>query len=162
MGSKVGKVYRIAGPVVIAKELDAKMYDVVLVSKEKLMGEVIQINSDKITIQVYEETNGLKPGDIVENTGKPLSVELGPGLLSSIYDGIQRPLPELQKKLGNFILRGATAPALNRQKKWKFTPIVKVGDTVSGGMAIGTVDETENVKHKILVPPLLAGKIKKD
>ena len=160
MEQKLGKIYRISGPVVIAKELDAKMYDVVLVSKEQLMGEVIQINGDKITIQVYEDTVGLKPGDIVKNTYQPLSVELGPGLLGSIYDGIQRPLPELKKQLGDFILRGATAPALDRQKKWKFTASVKKGDKVKAGQMIGIVDETENIKHKIMVSPTLQGTIK--
>jgi len=148
-----GVLYRIAGPVVVAKDLDAKMYDVVYVGKEKLMGEVIQIDGDKVTIQVYEDTSGLKPGEIVLNSGEPLTVELGPGLLTSIYDGIQRPLPVLQSKQGDYINRGATAPGLDPDKKWDFKATVKKGDKVEGGDVIGTVEETKGNIHKILVPP---------
>lgn len=148
-----GVLKRIAGPVVVAKDIDARMFDVVRVGKERLMGEVIQINSDSVTIQVYEDTSAIKPGEPVENTGQSLSVELGPGLLGSIYDGIQRPLPVLQKNMGDFITRGVNAPGLDRKKKWSFTPLVKKGDKVREGQAIGEVEESEGIMHKILVPP---------
>ncbi len=154
---KTGKLYRVAGPVAVA-ELDARMYDIVLVGEEKLLGEVIQINGNRCTIQIYEDTTGLKPGVIVENTGQPLSVELGPGLLSSIYDGIQRPLPALKEKMGNFIKRGATAPGLDRKKKWEFKPTAKKGDSVEGGQVIGEVLEGQ-IAHRIMVPPKASGKI---
>ncbi len=157
---EIAKIYRISGPVVVAKNLNAKMFDLVKVGKEELMGEVIQIDGDKTTIQVYEETSGLTPGEKVENTGMPLSVELGPGMLSTIYDGIQRPLPGLMEKMGAFIERGITIPGLDRKKKWNFKPTVKKGDKVSGGDVIGTVQETTNILHKILVPPTISGKIK--
>jgi len=157
---EIAKIYRISGPVVVAKGLDAKMYDLVKVGTEELMGEVIQIDGDKTTIQVYEETSGLKPGEKVENTGAPLSIELGPGLLTTIYDGIQRPLPALMEKMGNFIERGMTIPGLNRNKKWDFKPTKKKGDVVEGGDVLGTVQETKNITHKILVPPTITGKIK--
>ncbi|MEM4756285.1 MAG: V-type ATP synthase subunit A, partial [Candidatus Woesearchaeota archaeon] len=148
-----GILYRIAGPVVMAKNLQARMYDVVYVGKERLMGEVIQVNKDLVTIQVYEDTSGLKPGEEVENSGQPLTVELGPGLLTSIYDGIQRPLPVLQKKQGDYILRGAHAAGLNQEKKWEFMPLVKKGDIVGPGSILGEVEETPGNFHKILVPP---------
>src|SRR3989344_6816426 len=137
--SRTGKgvLCRIAGPVVFAKGLPARMYDVVRVGKEKLMGEVIQIREEELVIQVYEDTSGIQPGEPVENTGKTLSVELGPGLLTSIYDGIQRPLPVLQEKMGDFILRGANANGLNHEKKWKFKPIKKKGDKVKHGDILG-------------------------
>jgi len=154
---KTGKVFRIAGPVAIA-ELHARMFDIVLVGEEKLLGEVIQINGDKCTIQVYEDTTGLKPGAPVVNTNEPLSIELGPGLLSSIYDGIQRPLPALQAQMGDFITRGATAPGLSRDKKWTFKATAKKGDTVSAGSIIGAVMENQ-ILHKIMIPPGQEGKI---
>jgi V/A-type H+-transporting ATPase subunit A len=157
---EIAKIYRISGPVVIAKGLKARMYDLVKVGKEELMGEVIQIDGDKTTIQVYEDTTGLKPGEKVENTNAPLSIELGPGMLSTIYDGIQRPLPELMEKQGNFIERGVSLPGLNRNKKWEFKATAKKGDTVQGGDVLGTVQETKNITHKILVPPFVSGKIK--
>lgn len=157
---EVSKIYRISGPVVIAEDLGARMYDLVQVGKQKLLGEVIQINGNRYTIQVYEDTSGLKPGEPVVNTGKPISVELGPGLLTSIYDGIQRPLPELKKMMGDFISRGATAPGISRKKKWDFKATVKKGDTVKQGEIIGTVQETETITHKILVPPGKGGKVK--
>ena len=115
------------------------MYDVVRVGKEKLMGEVIQIDGEKTIIQVYEDTSGIKPGEPVINTGKPLSVELGPGILTSIYDGIQRPLSVLQAQMGDFILRGVDAPGLDQKKKWQFKATMKVGITVQGGDIIGEV-----------------------
>ncbi len=148
-----GTIYRIAGPVVIAKGIKPRMYDVCRVGAEKLMGEVIQINGDRATIQVYEDTSGIKPGEPVVNTGEPLSVELGTGLLSSIYDGIQRPLPVLIEQMGDFIKRGVDAPGLDQKKKWQFKASVKKGDNVKGGMFIGTVDESEGIVHNIMVPP---------
>ena len=123
------------------------------------MGEVIGLEGDDVTIQVYEDTSGVKPGEPVENTGEPLSVELGPGLLTSIYDGIQRPLPVLQDKMGDYIERGVTAPGLDHSKKWDFVPTVKAGDSVEGGQTIGTVQETPTISHKILVPPKSSGKV---
>ncbi len=153
-----GKIYRVAGPVVVA-EIEASMYDVCKVGKEKLLGEVIQINGGRCTIQVYEDTTGIKPGEDVENTGQPLAVELGPGLLSSIYDGIQRPLQVLRSLTGDFIGRGATAPGLDRKRKWDFKPILKPGAVVKGGDVIGTARESETVMHKILVPPNVSGKV---
>ncbi len=155
-----GKIYRVAGPVVVAEGLEASMYDVVKVGEEKLIGEVIQIKPERIVIQVYESTEGLKPGEPVENTFRPLSVQLGPGLMTSIYDGIQRPLPSLKDMMGDFIKRGATAPALDMKKKWVFRPLAKKGEKVSGGMIVGEVQETAVVAHKIMVPPGLEGKIK--
>ena len=160
MEEKKGKINRVAGPVVVAEGIDARMYDLIMIGNEKLMGEVIQINPDKITIQVYEDTSGLKPGEPVENTGQPLIVELGPGLLTSIYDGIQHPLPVLKDMMGDFIKRGAKTPGLDRKKKWRFKPIVKRGDEVKEGQIIGTVKETSVIEHKILVPPGVSGKIK--
>ncbi len=155
---KIGKIYRVAGPVVVA-ELEAGMYDVCKVGREKLLGEVIQINGSRCTIQVYEDTTGIRPGEDVENTGQPLAVELGPGLLSSIYDGIQRPLQVLRGLTGDFIGRGATAPGLDRKRKWDFKAAVKAGAAVKGGDVLGTVKESETVVHKILVPPSASGKV---
>ncbi len=154
-----GVLYRIAGPVVVAKGVKARMYDVVRVGNEKLMGEVIQITGDQTVIQVYEDTSGIKPGEPVENTGMPLSVELGPGLLTSIYDGIQRPLPVLLKQMGDFIKRGVDAPGLNHIKKWEFKAVAKKGDSVVPGDILGEVEETEGLIHKIMVPPGVKGKI---
>lgn len=154
-----GMLYRIAGPVVVAKGLAARMYDVVRVGKERLMGEVIQIVEDKTVIQVYEDTSGIRPGEPVENTGEQLSVELGPGLLTSIYDGIQRPLPTLIAQMGNFIFRGVDAPGVNHNKKWEFKPLKKKGDKVMYGDIIGEVEETPGFSHKIMVPAGMEGKI---
>jgi V/A-type H+/Na+-transporting ATPase subunit A len=148
-----GKLLRIAGPVVVATGIRARMYDLVKVGKEGLMGEVIQIEKDTSTIQVYEDTSGLTPGEKVENTGLPLSVKLGPGLLTSIYDGIQRPLPVLADQMGEYIARGVSASGLDEKKKWEFKPAVKKGDTVKPGMVIGEVQETSTIVHRILVPP---------
>ena len=155
-----GKIYRISGPVVVAEGLNAKMYELVKVGSERLLGEVIQINGNKYTIQVYEETTGLRPGEPVERTGGSLFVELGPGMLSQIYDGIQRPLPVLQELAGAFISRGLTASALDEKKKWDFVAKVKKGDSVAGGSVLGTVQETKHTVHKILVHPKISGKIK--
>jgi V/A-type H+-transporting ATPase subunit A len=154
-----GEIYRISGPVVIISGLNTKMYDVVKVGKEGLMGEVIGIEGEKSTVQVYEETSGLKPGEPVENTGMPLSVELGPGLLESIYDGIQRPLPVLKESMGDFIKRGVSANGLSREKEWELVPTVNKGDKVKGGDVIGTVQETQNIQHRVLVPPNISGTI---
>lgn len=156
-----GVIYRVAGPVVTAQGIQSRMYDVVFVGEERLMGEVIEIAGDKTIIQVYEDTSGIKPGEPVAETGASLSVELGPGLLTSIYDGIQRPLEVLQDKMGDFILRGVLAPGLDHEKKWEFKPTKKAGDEVSGGVIIGTVQETETIQHRIMVPPKVgATKIK--
>jgi V/A-type H+-transporting ATPase subunit A len=154
-----GEIYRISGPVVIITGLNTKMYDVVKVGKEGLMGEVIGIEGDKSTVQVYEETSGLRPGEPVENTGMSLSVELGPGLLESIYDGIQRPLPVLKDSMGDFIKRGVSANGLSREKEWDFVPTVKKGDKLNGGDIIGTVQETQNIEQRILVPPNISGTV---
>jgi V/A-type H+-transporting ATPase subunit A len=156
-----GVIYRIAGPVVVAKGIKPRMYDVCRVGDEKLMGEVIQITGDKVIIQVYEDTSGIKPGEPVTNTGEPLTVELGPGLLTSIYDGIQRPLPVLIKQMGDFIKRGVDAPGLDQTKKWDFKATAKKGDDVNGGDIIGEVEETEGNIHRIMVPPNQKGKITK-
>jgi V/A-type H+-transporting ATPase subunit A len=151
-----GILKRIAGPVVTAVGMDAHMYDVVKVGKEELMGEVIKIQEEMTIIQVYEDTSGIRPGEPVTNTALPLAVELGPGLLKSIYDGIQRPLEVLITKQGNFISRGVSAPGLDRTKKWEFKPVVKVGDRVGPGSILGEVQET-NIVHRILVPPKVKG-----
>jgi V/A-type H+-transporting ATPase subunit A len=158
---ETAKIIKVAGPVVVAKGLkNAKMYDVVKVSNQKLIGEIIELNRDSATIQVYEETSGIGPGEPVFSTDMPLSVELGPGLISSIYDGIQRPLDILKSTRGDFITRGAEAFAIDREKKWDFEPISKEGDKVISGDVIGTVQESSIVKHKIMVPHGIKGEIK--
>ena len=154
-----GVLFRIAGPVVVAKGIKPRMYDVCRVGNEKLMGEVIQIEGDKVIIQVYEDTSGIKPGEPVINTGEPLKVELGPGLLNSIYDGIQRPLPVLVKQMGDFIKRGVDAHGLDESKKWDFKATAKAGESVLGGSIIGEVEENPGIIHKIMVPPNQKGKI---
>jgi len=155
-----GRIIRISGPVIEADGMrGAKMYDVVRVGDENLIGEIIRLNEDNAIIQVYEDTNGLKPGEKVISTGMPLSVELGPGLLTNIYDGIQRPLPDIQKKTGEFITRGIEAPSLDRKKKWHFKPTAKAGDKVNPCDVIGEVKETTIINHKIIVPPNICGKI---
>jgi len=157
-----GKIIRVAGPLVVASEcLGAKMYDMVKIGELGLIGEIIELREDKAFIQVYEDTTGIGPGEPVILTGKPLSVELGPGLISSIYDGIQRPLDIIRAKEGNFITRGVELPSLDREKKWKFSPFVKKGQKVEEGDFLGEVEETPLVKHKIMVPPGGAGKIVK-
>ncbi|KAI0552138.1 ATP synthase alpha/beta family, nucleotide-binding domain-containing protein [Xylaria curta] len=161
-GLNTGKVYSVSGPVVVAEDLlGVAMYELVKVGNDELIGEVIRINADQATIQVYEETAGLTVGDPVQRTGKPLSVELGPGLLHNIYDGIQRPLEKIQKQAQSiYIPRGVAAPALDREKKWEFTPSMKVGDHISGGDVWGTVFENSFIKvHKILLPPRARGTI---
>ena len=157
--NKNGILNRISGPVVVAQDIYANMYDLVRVGNEKLMGEVIQIRGENVVIQVYEDTSNLKPGDPVINTGKSLSVELGPGLLSSIYDGIQRPLPVLISAMGDFIKRGVDAPGLDRQRKWEFKAIAKKEDYVKTGDFIGEVVESEGILHKVMIPYGVEGKI---
>ena len=155
-----GIITKVAGPLVIAEGMrDANMFDVVRVSKQRLIGEIIEMHGDQASIQVYEETSGLGPGEEVESTGAPLSVELGPGLIGAIYDGIQRPLNEIMKKVGNNLTRGVEVPSLDHEKKWHFLPAVKVGDEVSAGDVIGTVQETHAVLHKIMVPNKVSGKV---
>ncbi|HEY4662055.1 MAG TPA: V-type ATP synthase subunit A [Candidatus Humimicrobiaceae bacterium] len=157
----LGKIVKVAGPLVVAENMaGSKMFDVVYVSDKKLMGEIIEFNKDLASIQVYEETGGIGVGEPVYPTGGPLTVELGPGLLQSIYDGIQRPLDEIYKNTGNFIARGVSAAALNRERKWEFEPMIKMGDMVSGGDFLGFVNETEIVRHYIMVPPGIAGEVR--
>ena len=148
-----GTIVKVSGPLVIAKDMrDANMFDVVRVSKERLIGEIIEMHGDRASIQVYEETSGLGTGEPVESTGQPLSVELGPGLIGSIFDGIQRPLDDIMKMCGNNLSRGVEVASLKRDKKWHFTPAVSEGDEVEAGDIIGTVRETDIVLHKIMVP----------
>ncbi len=156
----VGRIVRVAGPVVVAKGMrGSQMFELVRVGELNLIGEIIRLQEDLATIQVYEETSGLKPGEPVIGTGELLSVELGPGLLTQIYDGIQRPLEVIKQATGAFISRGVTAPALPRDKYWDFTPKVKVGDKVTGGDVLGEVPETPLVTHKVMVPPGVEGTI---
>ncbi len=151
---QVGEIVKVAGPLVVAKNmLGSKMYDVVYVSDHRLIGEIIELKEDRASIQVYEDTTGIGPGEPVYPTGEPLSVELGPGLISSIFDGIQRPLDEIAARAGHFITRGIHVPALPRDKKWHFKPILKVGDHVEPGDIIGEVKETDLVNHRIMIPP---------
>ena len=158
-----GTIIKIAGPLVIASGMrDANMYDVCRVSKQRLIGEIIEMHGDEASIQVYEETSGLKPGEEVESSEAPLSVELGPGLIESIYDGIQRPLDDIMKVTGgNNLKRGVEVPSLKRDRKWEFVPTVKAGDEVEAGDIIGTVQESPIVEHRIMVPNGIKGKIKK-
>ena len=156
-----GVIKKVAGPLVIAEGMrDANMFDVVRVSEQRLIGEIIEMHGDEASIQVYEETSGLGPGEPVESMGVPMSVELGPGLIASIYDGIQRPLDDIMKISGNNLKRGVEVPSLKRNLKWKFVPTVKVGDEVETGDVIGTVQETVLVQQKIMVPYGIKGTIK--
>ncbi|TYT62313.1 ATP synthase subunit A [Natrialba swarupiae] len=149
-----GVIESVSGPVVTATDLDARMNDVVYVGDEGLMGEVIEIEGNLTTIQVYEETSGVGPGEPVQNTGEPLSVDLGPGMLDSIYDGVQRPLDVLESKMGSaFLDRGVDAPGIDLEKSWEFTPEVSEGETVEPGDVVGTVPETVTIEHKVMVPP---------
>ena len=158
---KTGTITKVSGPLVVASGMrEANMFDVVRVSDKRLIGEIIEMHGDKASIRVYEETSGLRTGEPVESTGEPLSVELGPGLIGSIFDGIQRPLVEIMKIAGNNLQRGIEVPALSREKKWKFMPEVKVGDSVRGGDVLGTVRETDVVLHKIMIPPKMSGTVK--
>ena len=156
-----GTIKKVAGPLVIAEGMrDANMFDVCRVSDKRLIGEIIEIHGDKASVQVYEETSGLGPGEPVESTGAPLSVELGPGLIGSIFDGIQRPLDDIMKISGNNLQRGVEVPSLKRDIKWKFAPTAKAGDKVSGGDCLGTVAETDIVTQKIMVPNGICGTVK--
>ena len=158
---KTGEVVKVSGPLVIASGMEnANVYDVVEVSEDKLIGEIIEMRGDRASIQVYEETTGIGPGDVVVTTGAPLSVELGPGLIEQMFDGIQRPLKALQVEAGDFLERGATVEKLNREKVWEFIAKKKVGDKVSEGDIVGVVQETPVVLHKIMVPYGVSGTIK--
>jgi V/A-type H+/Na+-transporting ATPase subunit A len=155
-----GTITKVSGPLVVAEGLaDANVSDVVRVGSQRLIGEILNMTGDKASIQVYEETSGLGPGAVVETTGMPMSVELGPGMLDNIYDGIQRPLPEMRRLTGDSITRGTDVPALNREKKWDFVAVAKPGDQVSAGDVLGTVQETTAISHKIMVPPGVSGEV---
>ncbi len=155
-----GKILKVSGPLVVAEGMrDANMFDVVRVSEKRLIGEIIEMHSDKASIQVYEETSGLGTGEPVESTGEPMSVELGPGLIGSIFDGIQRPLDDIMKLSGNNLTRGVEVASLKRELRWDFVPLKKAGDVVSAGDVLGTVQETDVVTHKIMVPPGVSGTV---
>jgi len=155
-----GKIIKVSGPLVVADEMrDANLFDVVRVSDKRLIGEIIEMHGDRASIQVYEETAGLGPGERVESEGAPLSVELAPGLIGGIFDGIQRPLDRLVQLAGNNIARGVSAPAVDRDKRWHFAPSVTDGERVSGGDIVGTVRETSLVEHRVMVPPGLSGTV---
>ncbi|HSK47061.1 MAG TPA: V-type ATP synthase subunit A [Coriobacteriia bacterium] len=155
-----GSIVKVAGPLVVAEGLGtAKMFDLVRVGTQGLMGEIIEMRGNRASIQVYEETEGIGPGDPVEATGAPLSVELGPGMLEGVYDGVQRPLDELERQAGSFLARGVSAPGLNREKPWEFTATAEVGDRVTGGHIIGTVQENVVIEHRVMVPPGVSGEI---
>ena len=160
MSEENGVIYRISGPVVTAVGITPRMYEVVRVGDEGLMGEVIELHGDQSVIQVYEETSGIKPGEPVVRTGQTLSVQLGPGLLTQIYDGIQRPLEDLEETMGAFITRGVDADGLDLKKKWEFNATASKGDEVSAGHVIGTVQETETIEHRVMLPPGKSGTIK--
>lgn len=156
-----GKIIKLSGPVVVADSMKGtQMYEMVRVGEEKLIGEIIGLEGETATVQVYEETAGIKPGEIVESTGGPLSVELGPGLIGSIFDGIQRPLENIKVLTGDYIERGVDVPALSKEKKWKFIPKLNAGNEVTGGDIIGEVQETSSIVHKIMVPPNISGILK--
>ena len=159
---KTGKIIKVSGPLVVAEGMDeANIYDVCKVGEKGLIGEIIEMRGDKASIQVYEETSGIGPGDPVITTGEPLSVELGPGLIESMFDGIQRPLDAfMEAAKSNFLTKGVSVPSLNRTKKWDFKATAKVGDVVSSGDIVGTVQETSVVEQKIMVPYGISGKVK--
>ena len=155
-----GTITKVSGPLVVAKGLaDANVSDVVRVGSQRLIGEILNMTGDQASIQVYEETSGLGPGAVVETTGMPMSVELGPGMLDNIYDGIQRPLPEMRALTGDSITRGTDVPALNRKKQWVFVPVAKRGQKVNPGDVLGTVQETSAILHKIMVPNGIHGEV---
>lgn len=155
-----GQIYRVSGPVVTAVGIAPKMYDVVFVGEKGLMGEVIEIAGNKSIIQVYEPTEGIRPGEKVLNSGKPLVLELGPGMLTTIYDGIQRPLVKIKEQAGDFITRGISVTAIDRKKKWDFVPTAKKGDKIDAGQELGYVQETKHIKHYILAPHGVSGELK--
>ncbi len=155
-----GTIVKVAGPLVVAEGLDsARMFDLVRVGEQGLMGEIIEMRGDRASIQVYEETEGLGPGDPVEGTGAPLSVELGPGMLGAVYDGVQRPLDVLERIAGSYLTRGVSAPGLDRDKRWAFAPTLPAGTHVTAGDIVGTVQENEVIEHRIMVPPGLEGEL---
>jgi V/A-type H+/Na+-transporting ATPase subunit A len=155
MSDQVGTIIWISGPVVRARgSRNVGMLELVEVGAERLVGEVIGLKGDQITVQVYEETAGMQTGAPIYGTGLPLSVELGPGLIQSIYDGVQRPLPLIEETMGSFIQRGAHFDSINREKKWKYTPRVKTGDEVKGGAILGIVMETETLEHRVMLNPM--------
>ena len=158
--SERGTIFRVSGPVVTVTGIEARMYDIVRVGDEGLMGEVIELHGGQSIIQVYEDTSGVRPGEPVLNTGLSLSVQLGPGLLTQIYDGIQRPLQVMEEKMGVFITRGVDADGLDLEKTWEFVPVAEKGQDTSGGQVIGTVQETETIVHKVMCPPTMSGTIK--
>ena len=156
--TSIGRIVKVAGPVVVAENMiGARMYDVVRVGEEHLIGEIVELHGDRASIQVYEDTVGVGPGEEVVNTGAPLSVELGPGLISSIYDGIQRPLDQLTELQGDYIKRGSEVPGLKRSTKWHFTPTAQTGTKVSQGDIVGEVRESSLMLHKIMVPYGVSG-----
>ena len=156
-----GKVIKVSGPLVVASGMrEANMFDVVRVGEMRLIGEIIEIRGDRASIQVYEETAGIGPGDRVYSTGEPLSVELGPGLISSIYDGIQRPLDKIAAQAGTNLPRGIDVSPLDRERLWQFTAAVQAGAAVTAGDIVGTVKENDVVDHKIMVPPTMNGEYK--
>ncbi|MCD7781879.1 MAG: ATP synthase subunit A [Methanosphaera sp.] len=156
-----GNIIKIAGPVIVADGMKGtKVHEMVRVGEQGLIGEIIELHGETATVQVYEETAGIKPGEKIESTGGPLSVELGPGILKSIYDGIQRPLDEIKSLSGDFIPRGVDVPAIDKTREWEFKPTASVGDKVNGGDIIGSVDETSAIEHKIMIPPNISGTIK--
>ena len=158
---KVGKIIKVSGPLVVAEGMDeANVYDVVQVSDNKLIGEIIEMRGDRASIQVYEETVGIGPGEPVYSTGEPLSVEVGPGLLEAMFDGIQRPLKEFQEVAGDYLNKGVAVPSLNRERKWEFEPVVSAGEKVEAGDIIGTVQETSVISHKIMIPLGVEGTLK--
>ncbi|NLG23755.1 MAG: V-type ATP synthase subunit A, partial [Clostridiales bacterium] len=157
----MGTIVKIAGPLVVAEAMrSAGMFDVVRVGHGRLIGEIIELRGDRASIQVYEETGGLRPGEPVVSTGSPMSVELGPGLIGSIYDGIQRPLDAIRRHSGDRLARGVEVESLDRERKWRFEPAAAIGDRVAGGDVLGTVRETEVVLHKVMVPPGLSGTVR--
>src|SRR5690606_14314784 len=159
--TKQGVITKVSGPLIVAKNMgSAQVYDVVRVSDKRLIGEVLELRGDLASIQVYEETAGIGPGEPVFLTNEPLSVELGPGLIGGIFDGIQRPLDSIYQIHGQGIPLGVDIPKLNREKLWQFIPQVEVGDAVQGGDIIGIVHESESVVHKVMVPPNLSGTVK--
>ena len=159
---KQGKIVKVAGPLVVADGMEeAGMADTVYVGEQRLIGEILNMTGGRASIHVYEETGGLRPGAAVESSGAPLSAELGPGMIGTIYDGIQRPLLALMEKTGSNLQRGVSVPALPRNKKWPFVPAVKKGQRVEGGDILGTVQETAAVEHRILVPVGLSGTVEK-
>jgi len=159
--AKTGKIIKVSGPLVVAENMSgSRMFDIVYVSDMRLMGEIIEFRGDRASIQVYEETSGIGVGEPVYPAGRPLTVELGPGIIESIYDGIQRPLDDLYNSSGNYISRGVTADPLDRDKKWEFKPLVKKGDSASEGDYLGYVQETPLIKHYIMVPPGVKGEVK--